>query len=161
MASGVYLLKVSDEFTKVGRSDRIEQRLEWWGSHGLQPVWQQEMHHVDSVWLEYSFLRATLAPTEKQVRYFQRTNPMFPNNRHSLPSGSSEWRCVGADQAISMMNNYLGMVGHLSEHVPRTNGAQFHGLYWLRCQIAPADSRDGPMPEYKGPVPLLVNNQSL
>jgi len=144
-------------FTKVGRSDQLEKRLRWWTDHGLEVIWQQETHHVDSVWLEYAFLRSTLAPTEKQIQLFQRQNPMFPNNRHSLPSGSSEWRCVGAEQAVDMINNLTGVVSHLSQHVPRRDGAQFHGLYWLRCQVPPANSMDGPMPTYMGPVPPLIS----
>lgn len=157
MAAGVYLLRVNDDWTKVGRSSNLGKRLEWWNSHGLQTIWRKEMHPVESVWLEYAMLRATLPPTLKQVKQFQRANPTFPNNRNSLPSGSSEWRCLGAEQALGMVEFYWPAVEHLGNHVPRTKGAQFHGLWWLRCNIPPADSMDEPCKEYKGPVPMLIS----
>jgi len=157
VAAGVYLLKVSDDWTKVGRSNQLEKRTAWWQSHGLELLWQKEMHPVDTVWLEYAMLRATLPPTIKQIKQFQRKNPTFPNNRNSLPSGWSEWRCVGPDQAVAMIETFVPMIEHLGAYVPRTAGAQFHGLWWLRCSIPPADSMAKPCSVYQGPVPSMIN----
>lgn len=141
----------------MGRSDSLPKRLHWWESHGLKVVWQREMSSVESHWLEYAVLRSSLKPSLKQIKAFQREFPRFPNNRHSLPSGCSEWICMGEQQAVAVIEDHWLTVKHLSEHVPRTGGARFHGLYWLRSQIPPADSMAEPQPVYRGPVPLLVS----
>jgi len=152
----VYLLKITNDWCKIGRSDSLDQRLKWWKSHGLEVIWRQETSSCESHWLEYAVNRSSLKPTLKQIKVFQRENPLFPNNRHSLPSGCTEWICMGAEQAIAVAEDHWLTVQHLSAHVPRRAGAKFHGMYWLRSQIPPADSMANPQPVYKGPVPLLI-----
>ena len=156
MTSGVYLLKVSDEFTKVGRSDQLERRLGWWQSHGLQLIRTHECEPLLSRWLEFALLRCTLAPTTKQVKAFQRAHPMFPNNRHSMPSGWTEWRCVGAEQSAAILDTVIPMIDHLGQHVPRGEFAVSHGITWLRANLPTADSNQGTPPAYRGPVPDFI-----
>ena len=64
---------------------------------------------------------------------------------------------MGAEQAIAVAENRWKTVQHLSAHVPRKSGAKFHGLWWLRCNIPAADSKEETPKVYQGPVPLMIS----
>ena len=73
--AGVYLLRITDKFTKVGRSDNLENRLDYWRSHGIQIGWKRELTWAESHLLEYAILRANERASERQIMAFMRKLP--------------------------------------------------------------------------------------
>ena len=155
MAHGVYLVKITDDWTKVGRSGSLSRRLSYWNAHGLETLWSMEMGARESIWLEYAMLRSSVQPSVKQLQAFQRARPNFPNNRKSLPAGSQEWMCMGKDQSISLADLLWPKIQHVVKHVPERNGSTEHGLFFLKCELPPADGLGFAAQPYLGPIPLL------
>ena len=155
MAHGVYLVGINERWVKVGRSSDLDRRLAYWNAHGLETLWKIETDHRESVWLEYSILRASVQPTEKQLKEFQRLRPEFPNNRWSMPAGSTEWMCMGKHQAIALAELTWPKVQHVAKHIPDKDNATSHGLFYLKCELPPADGLGFAAQDYLGPIPHL------
>lgn len=114
---GVYLLRITDKFTKVGRSDNIEKRLDYWRSHDVQIGWKKELTWAESHLLEFAILRANERASERQVIAFMRRQPLFPCSRLSVPQGCSEWICSDMARSRQQVELFLPVVTDLAEGI--------------------------------------------
>lgn len=115
--AGVYLLRITDRFTKVGRSDKLENRLDYWRSHGVQIGWKKELTWAESHLLEYAVLRVNSRASERQIIAFMRKHPMFPCSRLSVPQGCSEWICSDMTRSRQQIELFLPVIQDLAEGI--------------------------------------------
>ena len=115
--AGVYLLRITDRFTKVGRSDNLEKRLDYWRSHGVQIGWRKELNWAESHLLEYAILRANECASERQIIAFMRRQPLFPCSRLSMPQGCSEWACSDMVRSRQQVALFLPVVHDLADGI--------------------------------------------
>ena len=115
--AGVYLLRITDKFTKVGRSDNLEKRLDYWRSHAVQIGWKKELTWAESHLLEFAILRANERASERQVTAFMRRQPLFPCSRLSVPQGCSEWICSDMARSRQQVELFLPVVQDLTEGI--------------------------------------------
>ena len=115
--AGVYLLRITDRFTKTGRSDNLENRLDYWRSHGVQIGWKMELTWAESHSLEYAILRANERASERQIIAFMRRQPLFPCSRLSVPQGCSEWICSDMTRSRQQVELFLPVVQDLTEGI--------------------------------------------
>ena len=115
--AGAYLLRITDRFTKVGRSDNLEKRLDYWRSHDVQIGWKMELTWAESHLLELSILRANERASEKQIIAFMRRQPLFPCSRLSVPQGCSEWICSDMVRSRQQVELFLPVVQDLADGI--------------------------------------------
>lgn len=141
MCAGIYLLAITPRFTKIGRSNDLDYRLDYWRSHGIQVGLKMETTIPESHLLEWAVLRANEKPSDRQITAFMRREPMFPCNRLARPQGCSEWIAsdmVRTRQQISILyplvknvaeglspedtQGYRAAKRYLGEIIPRADG---------------------------------------
>ena len=149
--AGVYLLRITDKFTKVGRSDKLEYRLDYWRSHGIQIGWKRELTWAESHLLEYAILRANERASERQITAFMRKHPMFPCSRLSVPQGCSEWICSDMTRSRQQVELFLPVVVDLAEGVA---DKEWNGLTAAKHHIREITPRaDGRVDHHCSPSP--------
>ena len=154
MDSGIYLLRINGRppIVKVGRSDQLCKRLDYWKSHGLQVVYRQQCSDVESHLLEYGLIRANRGPTESQVTAFSRRQPMFPLNNLGLPQGSSEWVISDPRRMIQQVEFLMPLVSTIAAQIGLDELHEGRSL--MKHYVARADGLVDVVGRYCGPLVL-------
>lgn len=138
MATGIYLLAITPEFTKIGRSGNLDKRLDYWRSHGIQVGLKLETTVPESYLMEWGLLRINSRPSEQQITAFMRREPLFPLNRLSRPQGSTEW--VTSDM-IRMRTQVEILLPTVQEVAKNLTGAGQYEISRARNQLKPVIPR--------------------
>ena len=149
---GCYLLAISDQpaIVKVGRSDQLDRRLDYWRSHSVQIGWKVECTQVESRLLEYAVLRTNSRPSWRQVKAFTRRHPMFPLNQLSVPQGSREWLCSDMGRARQQVEFLLPLISTVSSQIALEDLSE--GRRFLRHYVPRADGLVDVTGPYEGPL---------
>jgi len=142
---------------KVGRSDQLDKRLDYWKSHNLQVVYRVDCSDIESHLLEYGLIRANRGPTKSQLTAFTRRSPMFPLNNLGAPQGSSEWVISDPRRMVQQIEFLRPLVASVAEQI--TVDGLHEGRALLKHFIPRSDGLVDVVGKYQGP--LVVGSPEL